>query len=65
MDTILNLAAILKNQNSNLNFKVITNSNKNIPQSYSILDLDLDFGRISHAIEKRDKNHFFIDKSRN
>jgi hypothetical protein len=38
MDAILNLAAILKNQNINFNFKFITNSIKNIPQSLSFLD---------------------------
>jgi hypothetical protein len=39
MDANLNLAAILKNQNINFNFKFITDSIKNIPHSFSFLDL--------------------------
>jgi hypothetical protein len=38
MDAILNLAAILQNQNINFNFKIITNWIKNIPQKFSFLD---------------------------
>jgi hypothetical protein len=49
MDAILNLAAILKKQNINFNFKFINNSIQNIPQSFSFLDFD----RKSNTIEKR------------
>jgi hypothetical protein len=41
IDAILNLAAILKKQNINFNVKLIIISIKNIPQSFSILDLVL------------------------
>jgi hypothetical protein len=61
MDAILNLAAVLKNKNIKFKFKLITNSIKNIPQSFSFLDLVLWSGEkrgLHPTVRRPTQSHF-------
>jgi hypothetical protein len=50
MDVILNLAAILKNQNINFNFKFIADSSKNI-SNFQLLKLSTLVGNLKNIHE--------------